>query len=154
MGEGKSLVDVQALFTPRSSADGSPESIIRAVGEILEKTAKPSGDSSAYRRLRTFSAVMPTPMGEESMENWMEQARLMITECECSEKEKRRRIIESVKGPALEIIRAVRFSNPEARALQYLEALESTLDHQSLGRTCTSSFDWCVKIQVKLCLSS
>ncbi len=51
MGEGKSLVDVQALFTPRSSADGSPESIIRAVGEILEKTAKPSGDSSAYRRL-------------------------------------------------------------------------------------------------------
>ncbi|XP_016352986.1 paraneoplastic antigen Ma1 homolog [Sinocyclocheilus anshuiensis] len=133
MGEGKSLADIHALFTPRSSADGSPESIIRAVGEILEKTAKPSGDSSAYRRLHTFSAIMPTPMGEENMENWMEQARLMITECECSEKEKRRRVIESVKGPALEIIRAVRFSNPEASALQYLEALESTFGSSESG---------------------
>ncbi len=133
IGEGKSVADIQALFTPRSSDAGSAESIIRAVGEILEKTSKPSGDSSAYRRLRTFSAIMPTPMGEESMENWMEQARLMITECECSEKEKRRRVIESVKGPALEIIRAVRFSNPEADALQYLEALESTFGSSESG---------------------
>ncbi len=133
MGEGKSVADIQALFTPRSSDAGSAESIIRAVGEILEKTSKPSGDSSAYRRLRTFSAITPTPMGEESMENWMEQARLMITECECSEKEKRRRVIESVKGPALEIIRAVRFSNPEADALQYLEALESTFGSSESG---------------------
>ncbi|KAI7789603.1 paraneoplastic antigen Ma1 homolog [Triplophysa rosa] len=133
MAEGKSLTDVQALFTTRSSADGSPESIIRAVGEILEKTVKHPGDSSTYRRLRTLSATVPTPMGEESMENWMEQARQMITECECSEKEKRRRIIESVKGPALEIIRAVRFSNPEASAVQYLEALESTFGSSESG---------------------
>lgn len=48
-----------------------PESIICTVGEILEKTAKPSGDSSAYRRSCTFSAIMLTPMGEESMENGM-----------------------------------------------------------------------------------
>ncbi|XP_057215239.1 paraneoplastic antigen Ma1 homolog [Triplophysa rosa] len=122
MAEGKSLTDVQALFTKRSSADGSPESIISAVGKILEKTAKHPGDSSAYRRLRTLSATVPTPMGEESMENWMEQARLMITECECSEKEKRHRIIESVKGPALEIIRAVVY-----------EALESTFGSSASG---------------------
>ncbi|KAA0724940.1 Retrovirus-related Pol polyprotein from transposon 412 [Triplophysa tibetana] len=133
MAEGKSFTDVQALFTTRSSAEGSPASIIRAVGEILEKTAKHPGDSSAYRRLRTLSATVPTPVGEESIENWMEQARLMIAECECSEKEKRRRIIESVKGPALEIIRAVRFSNPEASALQYLEALESTFGSSESG---------------------
>lgn len=133
MGEGKSLADVQALFTPRSTAEGSPESIIRAVGEILEKTTKHPGDSNAYRRLRTFSAVVPTPMGEENMDNWMEQARLMITECECSEKEKRRRIIESVKGPAMEIIRAVRFSTPEASAEQYLEAIESTFGSSESG---------------------
>ncbi len=63
MGEGKSLVDVQALFTTHAAQPmGLLNPIIRAVGEILEKTAKPSGDSSAYRRLRTFSAVMPTPM--------------------------------------------------------------------------------------------
>ncbi len=37
------------------------------------------------------------------------------------------------KDPALEIIRAVRFSNPEARALQYLEALESTFGSSESG---------------------
>ncbi|RXN25500.1 Retrovirus-related Pol polyprotein from transposon 297 [Labeo rohita] len=133
MEEGKSLNDVQALLTPRSSTDSSPESIIRAVGEILEKTVKHPSDTNAYRRLRTFSAVVPTPPGEENMETWIEQARLMITECECSGKEKRRRIVESLKGPALEIIRAVRFSNPEASALQYLEALESTFGSSESG---------------------
>lgn len=59
------------------------------------------------------------------MENWMDQARMMISECECSEKEKRRRIVESLKGPALDIVKAVRFSCPDADALQYIEALES-----------------------------
>ncbi|XP_016425342.1 paraneoplastic antigen Ma1 homolog [Sinocyclocheilus rhinocerous] len=133
MEEGKSLSDVQALCTPGIAIDSAPESIIRAMGEALEKTVKPQSDSNAYRRLRTFSAVVPTPIGEESMENQINQARLMITECDCSEKEKRRRIVESLKGPALEIIRAVRFSNPEASALQYLEALESTFGSMESG---------------------
>ncbi|KAL0198818.1 hypothetical protein M9458_007358, partial [Cirrhinus mrigala] len=133
MEEGKSINDVQALLTLRSTSDSSPESIIRAVGEILEKTIKHPSDTNAYRRLRTFSGVVPTPPGEENMETWIEQARLMITECECSEKEKRRRIVESLKGPALEIIRAVWFSNPEASALQYLEALESTFGSSESG---------------------
>uniref|UniRef100_A0A9J8BME5 Paraneoplastic antigen Ma-like C-terminal domain-containing protein n=1 Tax=Cyprinus carpio carpio TaxID=630221 RepID=A0A9J8BME5_CYPCA len=70
---------------------------------------------------------------QENMETWMDQARLMITECDCSEKEKRRRIVESLKGPALDIIRAVRFSYPEASALQYLEALESTFGSSESG---------------------
>lgn len=67
------------------------------------------------------------------MENWIEQARLMITECDCSEKEKRRRIMESLKGPALEIVRAVWFSSSEASALQYLEALKSTFGSSESG---------------------
>lgn len=132
-GEGKTIKDVQELLSPLSSSAGSPESIIRAVGELLEKTVLPSSDTSAYRRLRIFSATIPTPSGEETMDNWIEQARLMITECECSEKEKRRRIVESLKGPALEIIKAVRFSSPDASALQYIEALESTFGTSESG---------------------
>ncbi len=57
MGEGKSVADIQALYTPHSSDAGSAESFIRTLGEILEKTSKPPGDSSAYRRLHTFSAI-------------------------------------------------------------------------------------------------
>lgn len=33
--------------------------------------------------------------------------------------------MESLKGPAVDIIKAVRFSCPDADALQYIEALES-----------------------------
>ncbi|XP_077057593.1 paraneoplastic antigen Ma1 homolog [Siphateles boraxobius] len=133
MDEGKSLSDVHALISPHSAPDSSPKSIIRAMGEVLEKTAKHSSDSNTYRRLRTFSAVVPTPMGEENMENCIDQARLLITEGDCSEKEKRRRIVESLKGPAMDIVRTVRFSDPEASASQYLEALESTFGSSESG---------------------
>ncbi len=51
---------------------------------------------------------------------------MMTVECECSEREKRRRIMECLKGPALDIVKAVRFSSPDASALQYLDALENT----------------------------
>ncbi len=93
MEEGKSLCDIQTLFTPRSTTDSSPESIIHAMGEVLEKTVKQPSDANAYQRLRMFSAIVPIPPGEENMETWIEQARLKITECECSEKNKRRRIV-------------------------------------------------------------
>lgn len=115
--EEKSMTDLESLFHSSSSSAGSPESIIRAFGDLLEKT-KPSGDANAYRRM--FSATISTPSGEENLENWMEQARLMTAECECSERDKRRRIMESLKGPALDIVKAVRFSTPEASASQYL----------------------------------
>lgn len=131
--EGKSMKDLQSLVSPSGHNVGSPESIIRAVGDLLDKTGRQTTDSSAYRRLRTFSGSVPTPTGEENMENWMDQARMMISECECSEKEKRRRIVESLKGPALDIVKAVRFSSPEANALQYLEALESTFGTSESG---------------------
>lgn len=71
----------------------------------------------------------------------------LISECECSDKEKRR-IVESQKGLALEIIKDVRFSSPEASVSQYLVALESTLEPQSLGKTFTFSFFSCVRVVV------
>ncbi|XP_048021418.1 paraneoplastic antigen Ma1 homolog [Megalobrama amblycephala] len=131
--EGKSFTDLQAMFSTPSSNAGSPEAIIRAVGELLEKTSKPVSDGSAYRRLRTFSGTVPTPTGEEALESWMDQARMMVMECECSEKEKRRHIIESLKDSALEVVKAVRFSSPHATSLQYLEGLEGAFGTPETG---------------------
>uniref|UniRef100_A0AAR2IPB4 Paraneoplastic antigen Ma-like C-terminal domain-containing protein n=1 Tax=Pygocentrus nattereri TaxID=42514 RepID=A0AAR2IPB4_PYGNA len=70
-------------------------------------------EGHSYRRLRMFSGVIPTPAGEESIEHWLEQAYVMVEECECSEKEKKHRIMESVKGPA-QVIQSVRSSEPES----------------------------------------
>lgn len=131
--EGKSMSDLQGVVNPLLSGMTSPENIIRAIGELLEKTSKPPSDGQAYRRLRIFSGTVPTPAGEESSENWLEQAKLMVTECECSAKEKRKRVVESLKGPALELVKAVREDNPDATAQEYLEALESAFSTSESG---------------------
>ncbi|XP_052002485.1 paraneoplastic antigen Ma1 homolog [Xyrauchen texanus] len=111
----------------------TPESIIRAVGELLAKTTKISSDSSSFRRLRTFSGITPIPAGEDNLENWMEQAMLMVEESDRSEKEKKLRIMESLRGPALEIIQAVRFTNAEASPKEYLTAIESAFGSSESG---------------------
>ncbi|XP_029104800.1 paraneoplastic antigen Ma1 homolog [Scleropages formosus] len=111
----------------------SPEAIIRAVGDLMERQGRLSVDSNVYRRLRTFSGVVPTPLGEEQLENWLEQARLMVDNCERPDREKRLKIIESLKGPAAEIARAVRFSNPDASSEEYIEAIQHTFGSAETG---------------------
>ncbi|XP_065144083.1 paraneoplastic antigen Ma1 homolog [Paramisgurnus dabryanus] len=131
--EGKTMEDAQALLSPNLGSGNSPESIIRAVGDLLEKTTTSTSESSVYRRLRTFSGVSPTPAGEENLESWSEQARLMVEECDCPVKEKKRRIVESLKGPALDIIQAVRLTNSSASPMEYIEALESAFGTSESG---------------------
>ncbi|XP_032876361.1 paraneoplastic antigen Ma1 homolog [Amblyraja radiata] len=123
--EGKSVNDVQAMLTTETPQGSSPESIIRAVGDLLGKSMRPTSENNVFRRLRMFSGNLPTPPGEESLDHWLEQAYLMIEECDCSEREKQKRIVESLKGPALEIIQAVRLNDPDASPDCYVKALES-----------------------------
>uniref|UniRef100_A0AAR2IZA6 CCHC-type domain-containing protein n=1 Tax=Pygocentrus nattereri TaxID=42514 RepID=A0AAR2IZA6_PYGNA len=82
----------------------------------------------AYRRLRTFSGVVPTPPGEEQLDSWLEQAHLMVETSERPDKEKRMRILESLKGPASEVAQAVRFNDPDATPQEYIDALENAFD--------------------------
>ncbi|KAL2095819.1 hypothetical protein ACEWY4_007967 [Coilia grayii] len=101
------------------------QQILKSIGDILEKTQRPVvPENTAFRRLRAFSGNVPTPAGEETLDTWLMQAHLMVDECECSFGEKRKRIIESLKGPALEIAQAVRSSDLQATPKDYLEALE------------------------------
>ncbi|XP_056437540.1 uncharacterized protein LOC130374637 [Gadus chalcogrammus] len=122
--EGRTLEDIQGLCSPTKESKSNPEDIIRAVGDVMSRTNK-QPDSHPYRRLRTFSGISPTPTGEETLDNWLEQATLLVEEVECSDKEKRRRILESLKGPAFEIIQAVRMTQPDASPREYIEAIES-----------------------------
>uniref|UniRef100_A0A3Q2D105 Paraneoplastic antigen Ma-like C-terminal domain-containing protein n=1 Tax=Cyprinodon variegatus TaxID=28743 RepID=A0A3Q2D105_CYPVA len=108
-----------------------------AVGDLLAKTVWPAQESNVFRRLRTYSGISPTPPGEESLETWMEQAQLMMDESDCSRQEKRNRIIESLKGAALEIAQAVRTEDPDAFPEEYIDALERAFGsalRQSTGK--------------------
>ncbi|XP_029944946.1 paraneoplastic antigen Ma1 homolog [Salarias fasciatus] len=138
--EGRSMEDVQALCAGPEPAPSSVESILRAVGDLLDKTGKPPPESGGYRRLRVFSGTVPTPAGEEQFEHWMEQAYLMVEESDCPPKEKRRRIMESLKGQALEVVKAVRLSDPDVTPEKCLEALESAFGLAESGDDLYFSF--------------
>lgn len=138
--EGRTMGDVQALCTGPESAPSSVESIIRAVGDLLDKTGKPLPESGGHRRLCVFSGTVPTPAGEEQFDHWMEQAYLMVEESDCPPKEKRRRIMESLKGQALEVVKAVRLSDPNVTTEKCLEALESAFGLAESGDDLYFSF--------------
>ncbi|XP_067450724.1 paraneoplastic antigen Ma2 homolog [Thunnus thynnus] len=110
-----------------TASGNSAESIIRAVGDLLAKTMRPTQESNIFQCLRVYSGITPTPAGEENLDTWTEQARLMVDECDCSIREKRKIIVESLKGPALEIAQAVRANDPEAAPEEYIEALERAI---------------------------
>lgn len=110
----------------------TPEAIIRAVGDIMQRTSKSTSDSN-YRRLRTFSGIIPTPPGEEQLDNWVDHARLMVEECDRPDQEKRMKIMESVKGPALEILQTIRFNNPDATPKEYIDVTENTFGTPETG---------------------
>uniref|UniRef100_A0A3Q3AID3 Uncharacterized protein n=1 Tax=Kryptolebias marmoratus TaxID=37003 RepID=A0A3Q3AID3_KRYMA len=115
--EGKTFADIQSM----SSTD---ESVLRAMVDVVSRTTRSQTESHGYRRLRIFSGITPTPAGEETLEYWLEQATLMVQESELTEQEKRRRILEGLRGPALEIVKSLRLSKPRATAQEFLDAMD------------------------------
>ena len=63
----------------------SPPSSI--VTDILGKAPRPvQSENTAFQRLWGFSGSTPTSAGEETLDPWLMQARLMVDECSESEK--------------------------------------------------------------------
>lgn len=91
---------------PSSEWNSDPESIIRAVGEVLRQSLSP-----------TFSGISPTDSVRKTMTaGWIRQgswpksvSAQETTACGKS------------KGPAVEIIQAVRWSNPDATCVEYIQ---------------------------------
>lgn len=79
----------------------------------MEMCGSPGIDGRHYKRLRTFSEQLPTPSGEENFESWMGQATHMIKEWQCTNG-KRKRIEESLRDSASDVLRALRFGNAYA----------------------------------------
>ncbi|XP_066577044.1 paraneoplastic antigen Ma1 homolog [Amia ocellicauda] len=78
-----------------------------------------------YRKLRLFSGITLIPAGEEEYDVWVKQATQMIDEWQCADSVKRQRIVESLKGPAADVVRFLKVGKPAATARDYLVALET-----------------------------
>lgn len=122
--EAQPVENLSSLFPAEDAAAESTEAILRAVSDLLDKTAKSSSEHGSYHRLHVFSGISPTPAGEEQFDHWLGQAWLMVEECDCSLKEKRRRLMESLRGPALDIVKSARAGDPDVSPEDCLEALE------------------------------
>lgn len=131
--EGKTVEDIQSMFLPSRPSADSTESVLRAVGDFLAKARKPLVEGGNYRRLRIFSGLLPTPVGEDSFEQWKEQAQLLIDEYECSQGEKRRRLFESLRGPAFEIVKAARATNADITPAECLASLDDAFGSAESG---------------------
>uniref|UniRef100_A0A674JC24 Uncharacterized protein n=1 Tax=Terrapene triunguis TaxID=2587831 RepID=A0A674JC24_9SAUR len=126
--EGKTLADMPGLLGLDPGA----------LGQALEKVMPPHPESSPYRKLRLFSGG-PTPIpGEEAFEPWLEHTTEMLQEWAVPDAEKRRRLVEFLRGPALDVVRTLKLSNPGVKEKDCLEAL----DH-AFGRTEGSDDIYC-----------
>ncbi|CAO2587186.1 Modulator of apoptosis 1 [Lemmus lemmus] len=78
-----------------------------------------------YKKLSVFSGRDPPGPGEEEFESWMFHTSQVMKTWQVSDVEKRRRLIESLRGPAFEIIRALKINNPFITVAECLETLET-----------------------------
>lgn len=121
--EGKTVADVKGLVSP-SGADLNTELVI-AISSLVEKCNNVPSETQSYRKLRMFSGVKPTPSGEEEYDAWAEQTTHFLEEWQGTNNVKKQRIIESLKGPAADIVRFFKTGNPHATAIEYMKALET-----------------------------
>lgn len=133
--EGKSFDDVRGLIQPKSSpAVDINADLVAALGRLVDKCNQGPVEGPSYRKLRLFSGLRPVPSGEEEYDAWMEQASQMIDEWQCPESGKRQRLVESLRGPAADIVRFMKMGNTSATARDYLVALETAYGTTESGQ--------------------
>uniref|UniRef100_A0A8C6WRF4 Paraneoplastic antigen Ma-like C-terminal domain-containing protein n=1 Tax=Neogobius melanostomus TaxID=47308 RepID=A0A8C6WRF4_9GOBI len=137
--EGKSIDDVKGLLN--TSPVDVNTALITAISSLVDKCNAAPTDTQSYRKLRMFSGTRPIPNGEEEYDAWAEQTTHMLEEWQCGDAIKKQRIVESLKGPAADIIRFLRAQNPNATANDYMQALETAFG------TTESSSDLLVKFR-------
>ncbi|KAF7704256.1 hypothetical protein HF521_021328, partial [Silurus meridionalis] len=100
--------------------------LVGAINSLVQKcnVATPA-EGPSYRKLRTFSGITPTPSGEDEYEAWAEQTTHLLEEWQCSDNIKKQRLVECLRGPAADIVRFEKITNPTASSGDYLSALET-----------------------------
>lgn len=104
---------------PSSGAAASANDWAQALGHILEKIVLAYATSNSCRKLRLFA-------GEEEFEPWLEHTTEMLREWAVPDVEKRRCLIESLSGPALDVLRTLKLIDPKVSVKDCLEALDNT----------------------------
>nr|XP_026250043.1 modulator of apoptosis 1 [Urocitellus parryii] len=102
-----------------------PEMQAAMLTQALDEALQPALQYLNYKKLRLFSGRDPPEPGEEEFGSWLFHTTQMMKTWQVSDTEKRRRLIESLRGPAFDIIRILKINNPLIKAHECLQALET-----------------------------
>ncbi|XP_004648870.1 paraneoplastic antigen-like protein 5, partial [Octodon degus] len=101
---------------------------------------KPRREAGWYRKPKVFSGSPSPGPGEEAFEAWLEQATELLQLWQVSEAEKLRRLLESLRGPALSAVRVLRAQNHSISVGQCLDALREIYGSREHPETEKSMF--------------
>ncbi|MEJ1280445.1 paraneoplastic antigen Ma2 [Cricetulus griseus] len=113
----------QEGVSPATPTCTSPELLAHLVGQAMAQAPRPL-QPVRYCKLRVFSGnTVPAPE-EESFEIWLEQATEIAKEWPIPEAEKKKWMMESLRGPALDLMHIVQGDNPSISVEECLEAFK------------------------------
>ncbi|KAM4836969.1 paraneoplastic antigen Ma2 isoform 1-T2 [Thomomys bottae] len=112
----------------------SPELLAHLVGQAMAHAPQPLLPMR-YRKLRVFSgSPVPAPE-EEPFEVWLEQATEIVKEWPMAEAEKKRWLMESLRGPALDLMHILQADNAAISVEECLEAFKQVFGSLESRRT-------------------
>lgn len=128
-GEGMTLGELtRALGYGNDPFDLDPDVIpeIRAptLAQALDEALQPALQYLKYKKLQVFSGSDPPGPEEEEFDSWLFHTTQMMKSWQVSDAEKRRPLLESLKGQAYDIIRVLKINNPLITVPECLQALE------------------------------
>ncbi|XP_032476087.1 paraneoplastic antigen-like protein 5 [Phocoena sinus] len=130
--EGRRMVDVvKTLGYSTRPEEVQPEGL----AQVRPPDLQPPQESMWYRKLKVFSGSTSPGPGEESFEAWLEQVTEVLQMWRVSEVEKQRRLLESLRGPALSIMRMLRATSDSMTVEQCLDALKQIFGNKENYRT-------------------
>ncbi|XP_004707765.1 paraneoplastic antigen Ma2 [Echinops telfairi] len=120
--------------SPTAVPSISPELLANLVGQAIAHAPQPLLPMR-YRKLRIFSgSAVPAPE-EEPFEIWFEQATEIVKEWPVAEAEKKRWLMESLRGPALDLMHIVQADNQSISVEECLEAFKQVFGSLESRRT-------------------
>ncbi|VFV22044.1 Hypothetical predicted protein [Lynx pardinus] len=105
---------------------------------------QPVLDNRASGKLRTFPGTEEPHREEESFESWLDHTSDMLSLwCHITERERRRRLMESLGGPALDLVCGLLAENPDVPAQDCLAALVQVFGREDTPTTARLKFLTC-----------
>lgn len=107
---------------------------------------QPVLENMAYQELRAFSGAEEPGHEEESFESWLDHANDMLYLWRhISERERRRRLVESLGGPALDLVCGLLDENPDITAQDCLAGLVQVFGNKDTRMTARLKFISCAQ---------